>query len=84
MKHIVIHMFRDLFLKTNKNWSREVVDRFIDGDDINILYSDGTLVTTYEEAYLTIPRNFSEDWIQIQYPNGRIKPYKYPVIKKGE
>ena len=77
---MITQMFIALFLKTNCQWTLKPVARWIDEDSIYIQYENGLIVSTCEDAFQTISRNFSTDWYQAVYPNGYVKPIKYPKV----
>jgi len=66
----------DMFLKTNRNWSLKIISNYSNGFNYQIVYDNGLIVETTLDIYQTIPRNFSDDWLQITYPNGHVKPYR--------
>lgn len=77
---MITQMFIALFLKTNRQWTLKPVARWIDADTIYIQYENGLIVSTDEDAFQTIPRNFSDDWYKAIHPNGYVKPIKYPKV----
>mgnify|MGYP006891892398 CR=1 FL=1 len=77
---MITQMFIALFLKTNQQWTLKPVARWIDADTIYIQYENGLIVSTDEDAFQTIPRNFSDDWYKAIHPNGYVKPIKYPKV----
>ena len=65
-----------MFLKTNRNWTLKLASFSVDDDTYTIILDNGTQVKTTLEIYQTISRNFSEDWLEITYPNGYVKSYR--------
>lgn len=65
-----------MFLKTNRNWTLKLVSFSVVDDTYTIILDNGTQVKTTLEIYQTISRNFSEDWLEIIYPNGYVKSYR--------
>ena len=65
-----------MFLKTNRNWTLRLASFSVVDDTYTIILDNGTQVKTTLEIYQTISRNFSEDWLEIIYPNGYVKSYR--------
>lgn len=65
-----------MFLKTNRNWTLKLASFSVVDDTYTIILDNGTQVKTTLEIYQTISRNFSEDWLEIIYPNGYVKSYR--------
>ena len=69
-------IIQHMFLKTNRNWTLKLASFSVVDDTYTIILDNGTQVKTTLEIYQTISRNFSEDWLEITYPNGYVKSYR--------
>lgn len=73
-----------LFLATCRDWTLVLRDEVVTSEEIVLIYDDGKVVRTTPEIYQTIPRNFSIDWIEITYPTGVVKPYRFPAEPRSK